>query len=73
MSETKTKVAHMQVPAHLKEAMDYLSTGGLEEVIGLTSLALEAGMPKVQSDTDMIMCLCLLAGEALDARAEPRQ
>lgn len=57
-----------EMPEHLQEAYEYLSTGGLGEVIGFTSAALDAGMPKVQSDTDMAMVLCLLAGEALNAR-----
>lgn len=52
----------------VREADNYLSTGGLLEVIGLTLASLKAGFPKVQSDTDMMMALCLLADEGLKAR-----
>lgn len=64
-----TNVIHLS-DLRIKDAMDYLMTGGLGEVIGFTSMALEAGRPKVQSDTDMAMALCLLADEALKARAK---
>jgi len=50
------------------EATQYLSTGGLGEVIGLTDIARQNLQPKVQVDTDMAMALCLLADEALKAR-----
>lgn len=52
----------------IAEAMHYLETGGLGEVIGLTDIALRADQPKVQMDTDMAMALCTLAGEALRRR-----
>lgn len=52
----------------LKGAQEYLETGGLGEVIGLTSAAAEMRQPKVQMDTDMAMALALLADEALKAR-----
>lgn len=54
--------------ADIEEAKRYLETGGLGEVIGLTSVAMEAGSPKVQMDSDMAMALCLLADEALKRR-----
>lgn len=47
------------------QARRYLESGGLGEVIGFTDLALRNGSPKVQSDTDMAMALCVLAGEAI--------
>ena len=53
----------------IKEAREYLETGGLGEVIGLTSMAIEMDQPKVQLDSDMAMALCLLADEALKRRA----
>lgn len=49
----------------IEEAKKYLETGGLGEVIGLTSLALEMKQPKVQMDSDMAMALCLLADETI--------
>lgn len=51
-----------------KEAMMYLETGGLGEVIGLTQAAILMNQPKVQMDADMAMALCLLANEALERR-----
>lgn len=54
--------------ADIDGAKQYLETGGLGEVIGFTSLALEANQPKVQMDADMAMALCLLADEALKRR-----
>lgn len=53
----------------IKEATRYLETGGLGEVIGLTSIAIHHKQPKVQMDSDMAMALCLLADEALKLRA----
>lgn len=53
---------------NVEEATEYLATGGLGEVIGLTDMAREMSEPKVQMNTDMAMALCLLADEALKAR-----
>ncbi len=47
----------------IAEARQYLETGGLGEVIGLTSVALDAEFPKVQSDTAMAMALCFMAAD----------
>lgn len=52
----------------VEDVVDYLRTGGMGEVIGLTDLARQMKEPKVQMDTDMAMALCLLASEALDQR-----
>lgn len=52
----------------VESAKTYLETGGLGEVIGFTSLAMEDGQNKVQMDTDMAMELCLLADEAIKNR-----
>lgn len=52
----------------IEDAVDYLRTGGMGEVIGLTNVAFQMGQEKVQMDTDMAMALALLASEALDAR-----
>lgn len=49
----------------VQSALEYLKTGGLGEVAGLTELAMNAGHPKVMSDTTMAMALCELAAEAL--------
>lgn len=54
-------------------AMDYLTTGGLGEVIGITDMARKMGSPKVQSDTDMVMALCILASLAIDAGLAPNR
>lgn len=51
-----------------READNYLATGGLGEVIGLTLAAAQMKRPKVQSDTDMMLALCMLADEGLKAR-----
>lgn len=53
----------------VKGASEYLETGGLGEVIGMTSVAMQFAQPKVQLDTDMALALCLLADEALKTRA----
>lgn len=50
------------------KATEYLTDGGLGEVIGLTDIARHMSQPKVQMDTDMAMALCLLADEAIKAR-----
>jgi hypothetical protein len=55
--------------AKVDEAKTYLETGGLGEVVGLATMAIDAGHPKVQMDSDMALALCLLAGEALKRRA----
>lgn len=52
----------------VKEAKEYLETGGLGEVVGLTDIAFKMGQPKVQMDTEMAMALCMLANEALNRR-----
>lgn len=54
--------------ADIDEATKYLETGGLGEVIGLASMAIQARQPKVQMDADMAMALCLLADETLKRR-----
>jgi hypothetical protein len=53
----------------VRESDNYLATGGLGEVIGLTLLALQSKQPKVQMDSDMAMALCMLADEGLKARS----
>jgi len=53
---------------NVEEAKTYLETGGLGEVIGLTSVAIGAGQEKVQMDASMAMALCILASEALKRR-----
>lgn len=50
------------------ESTTYLETGGLGDVIGLTSAAMKMGEPKVQMDSAMAMALCVLADEALRRR-----
>lgn len=62
-------MAETEIPDDVQESIDYLATGGLGEVIGFTSMALNRGQPMVTSDTSMAMALCLLADEALQARA----
>lgn len=52
----------------VREVDNYLATGGLGEVIGLTLATMQAGLPKVQMDSDMALALCILADEGLKAR-----
>jgi len=52
----------------VEDVLDYLRSGGMGEVIGLTDMARQMKEPKVQMGTDMAMALCLLASEALDER-----
>lgn len=58
----------MMAKYDIEGAKTYLETGGLGEVIGFTSLAIEHNELKVQMDTDMAMALCLLADEAIKKR-----
>lgn len=55
----------------IADARQYLETGGLGETIGLTSVYLDMGWPKVQLDTDMAMALLLMAAELADMKARP--
>lgn len=64
------KLRQDNLPQSVRDALEYLKTGGLGEVIGFTSIALNDGSPKVQSDTDMAMALCLLASDGLDSRSK---
>lgn len=54
--------------ADIETCLKYLETGGLGEVIGFTSISYELDQPKVQSDTDLMMAILILAQEALDNR-----
>lgn len=49
---------------------NYLMTGGLAEVIGLTDINRQYGQEKVTISTDLAMALCLFADEAIKARKE---
>lgn len=57
MSETRANPEYDE-----EDAMRYLLTGGLGEVIGLADMARNMNWPKVQMNTDMAMALCTLAG-----------
>ena len=52
----------------IHEAMDYLKTGGLGEVMGMAAVTQEAGLPKVEMDTEMALALCELAADGLKYR-----
>lgn len=52
-----------------KEADNYLSNGGLGEVIGLSMEYMKMGFPKVQLDSDMALAFCMLASEGLAVRS----
>lgn len=58
------------LPADIADAMAYLTTGGLGEVIGFTDLAYQSKQAKVQCDTDMMVAILLLAAESIDKRPE---
>lgn len=58
-----------KMAADIDGAKLYLETGGLGEVMGFASVAMDSGEPKVQMDTDMAIALCLLADEALKRRS----
>lgn len=59
----------MATIADVAEATEYLTTGGLGELIGLTQMAIDMHCKKVQLNADIAMALCLLADEALKRRA----
>lgn len=54
---------------NLVSAHAYLIGGGLQQVTTLTMAAGKRGAQQVTCDTDVMLLLCLLAAEALDARA----
>ena len=54
----------------IKEATEYLESGGLGETLNLAYMARGMAQPKVQMDTDMAIALCLLADEALKRRKQ---
>jgi len=64
------KRANDNLPEDIAFSVDYLATGGLGEVVMITDQAYRAKQPRVQSTPDMILALCILAQEAIDARAE---
>lgn len=57
-------IANENMRKDVADALRYLKTGGLGEVIGFTDIALRGGHPKVQMDTDMAMALCVMAARA---------
>lgn len=57
----------------LQSALAYLAGGGLHEVTTLTDACQRRGKVQVTCDTDVMLVLCLLAAEALDARAPNRE
>lgn len=65
-------MANDNLPPDVADAMEYLSTGGLGEVIGFTELFASRGEPRVSCDTDMMLALLYLAAEALNARKAPK-
>lgn len=73
MGEQITMPSVGSVPAAgapgLDAAQAYLSGGGLHEVTTLTLAADRRGSRQVTCDTDVMLLLCLLAAEALDARS----
>jgi len=52
----------------LAAADAYLLAGGLPQVTTLTQAAFRRGAAQVTCDTDVLLLLCILAAEALDAR-----
>ena len=60
--------ANDNVPEDIMFSVGYLSTGGLGEVVLVADAAYRAKQPRVQSTPDMILALCILAQEAIDAR-----
>lgn len=58
-------VANDNMTDDVRDALAYLCSGGIGEVIGLTSIALRSGEPVVQSSAAMAMALCLLADQAI--------
>lgn len=58
---------------YTRDSYEYLATGGLDEVIGFTDLARKVGHHKVQSDTDMMTAILMLAAEALEARKNSKR
>lgn len=63
-----TNRANDNLPADITRAIDYLSTGGMGEVVGITDAAYRAKQPRIQSTPDLVLALCILAQETLAAR-----
>lgn len=61
------KVEMSVVRYDVTEAMDYLTSGGLGEVMGRASVAADANAPTVQLDTDLAIALCVLANRGMEA------
>lgn len=60
-----SEIANDNMRPGVRSALDYLKTGGLGEVAGLADTAMRHGYPKVQSDTDMAVALCVMAADAM--------
>lgn len=54
-----------------REAYEYLTQGGLPEVLALADAARYGGAPKVQLDTEMALVLCHLAMDRLAPDTDP--
>lgn len=63
-----TSRANDNLPDDIASAIEYLATGGLGEVVGITHTAYLSSQPRVQSTPDLVLALCTLAQEALDVR-----
>lgn len=63
-------MANDNLPEDIAFSLSYLKTGGLGEVVMATDAAYQAKMPKVQSSPDLILALCILAAQALEAHHE---
>ncbi len=61
-----------ELPTDIAGAMSYLETGGLGEVVMMTDAAYHSGLPSVSSSPDMVLAMCILAQEAVEARHAAR-
>lgn len=52
----------------VKDCHEYLATGGLGEVTGLTLMYAQSGPEKIQNDIDLEFAILELAQEGLNAR-----
>jgi len=59
------------IPEDIRFSLEYLKSGGLAEVLWFTESAYRARQPKVQSDTDLVMALIILAQRGIDAEPTP--
>jgi hypothetical protein len=61
--DRRLTLANDNLPKDVADAVEYLRTGGLGEVLIGADISMKSGFPTVQMDSAMAVALCLLASE----------